>query len=139
MAGIVLGPSLLGSAAPDAYSALFPAQLVTALTGLAQFSLVVFLFAVGYELDLKVLGERARTVLTVAVAAFLVPMAVGSGAALLFREQLHALGVSRAQPGRVVFAGIALSITAVPVLTAMVRENGLASTVPGMVGASRPV
>ncbi|CAM5651896.1 hypothetical protein SVIOM342S_10545 [Streptomyces violaceorubidus] len=97
---------------------------------------MVFLFAVGYELDLKVLGERARTVLTVAVAAFLVPMAVGSGAALLFREQLHALGVSRLSPAVVVFAGIALSITAVPVLTAMVRENGLASTVPGMVAVS---
>ncbi|CAM5651937.1 hypothetical protein SVIOM342S_10546 [Streptomyces violaceorubidus] len=36
VAGIVLGPSLLGSAAPDAYSALFPAQLATALTGLAS-------------------------------------------------------------------------------------------------------
>ncbi|GAA2565103.1 cation:proton antiporter [Streptomyces lienomycini] len=136
VAGIVLGPSLLGSAAPDAYSVLFPDRLATALTGLAQFSLVVFLFAVGYELDLKVLGERARTVLTVAAAAFLVPMAAGSGAALLFREQLHALGVSRLSPAVVVFAGVALSITAVPVLTAMVRENGLASTVPGVLAVS---
>ncbi|WP_079160112.1 cation:proton antiporter [Streptomyces pactum] len=136
VAGIALGPSLLGSAAPGAYSVLFPAGLTTALTGLAQFSLVVFLFAVGYELDLKVLGDRARTVLTVAAAAFLVPMAAGSGAALLFREQLHGLGVSRVGPAVVVFAGVALSITAVPVLTAMVRENGLASSVPGVLAVS---
>lgn len=135
-AGIALGPSLLGSAAPDAYALLFPEQIGAALRGLAQFALVVFLFAVGYELDLKVLGARARTVVGVALTAFLVPMAAGSGCALLFREQLRALDMPHLTPGTVVFAGVALSITAVPVLTAMVRENGLAGTVPGVMAVS---
>ncbi|MEV5546149.1 cation:proton antiporter [Streptomyces sp. NPDC052309] len=136
-AGIALGPSLLGSTAPDAYAALFPADIGPALTGFAQFALVVFLFAVGYELDLKVLGDRARTSLTVALASFVVPMAVGSGGALLFRDQLHELGMPRdLSPAMVVFAGIALTITAVPVLTAIVRENGLSRTVPGVVAVS---
>jgi Kef-type K+ transport system membrane component KefB len=136
-AGIALGPSLLGSAAPGASEALFPREISPALTGFAQFALVVFLFAVGYELDLKVLGDRARTSVTVALAAFVVPMAVGSGCALLFREQLRDLGMPRdLSPGMVVFAGVALSITAVPVLTAIVRENGLSRTVPGVVAVS---
>ncbi|MCT7356868.1 cation:proton antiporter [Streptomyces sp. 15-116A] len=136
-AGIALGPSLLGAAAPGAYEALFPGEIDTALTGFAQFALVVFLFAVGYELDLKLLGDRARTTVTVALASFVVPMAVGSGGALLFREQLSELGMPREpSPGVLVFAGIALSITAVPVLTAIVRENGLAPTVPGVVAVS---
>jgi Kef-type K+ transport system membrane component KefB len=136
-AGIALGPSLLGSLAPDAYDSLFPDGIGPALTGLAQFALVVFLFAVGYELDLKVLGARARTAVTVALAAFVVPMAVGSGCALLFQEQLRDLGMPRdLSPAMVVFAGVALSITAVPVLTAIVRENGLARTVPGVVAVS---
>lgn len=136
-AGIALGPSLLGSVAPGAYETLFPAGLSPALTGFAQFSLVVFLFAVGYELDLKVLGDRASTAVSVALAAFVVPMAVGSGCALLFREQLADLGMPRdLSPSMVVFAGIALSITAVPVLTAIVRENGLSRTVPGVVAVS---
>ncbi|MEU6099096.1 cation:proton antiporter [Streptomyces flaveolus] len=136
-AGIALGPSLLGSVAPDAYASLFPAAIGPALTGFAQFSLVVFLFAVGYELDLKVLGVRARTSVTVALASFVVPMAVGSGCALLFRDALHALGMPRdLSPAMVVFAGIALSITAVPVLTAIVRENGLSRSVPGVVAVS---
>lgn len=87
--GIALGPSLLGSMAPDAYAALFPAAIGPALTGLAQFSLVVFLFAVGYELDLKMLGVRARSSVNVALASFAVPMAVGSGCALLFGDALH--------------------------------------------------
>lgn len=136
-AGIALGPSLLGSLAPDAYDSLFPDGMGPALTGFAQFALVVFLFAVGYELDLKVLGARARTTVTVALAAFVVPMAVGSGCALLFQDQLRDLGMPRdLSPAMVVFAGIALSITAVPVLTAIVRENGLARTVPGVVAVS---
>ncbi|MEV8596917.1 cation:proton antiporter [Streptomyces sp. NPDC052012] len=136
-AGIALGPSLLGSAAPGAYAWLFPDAIDTALTGFAQFALVVFLFAVGYELDLKLLGDRARTTVTVALASFVVPMAAGSGAALLFREQLSGLGMPRdPSPAVLVFAGIALSITAVPVLTAIVRENGLAPTVPGVVAVS---
>ncbi|MER7189790.1 cation:proton antiporter [Streptomyces flaveolus] len=136
-AGIALGPSLLGSVAPDAYASLFPAAIGPALTGFAQFSLVVFLFAVGYELDLKVLGDRARTSVTVALISFAVPMAVGSGCALLFRDALHALGMPRdLSPAMVVFAGVALSITAVPVLTAIVRENGLSRSVPGVVAVS---
>ncbi|WP_234425918.1 cation:proton antiporter [Streptomyces kebangsaanensis] len=136
-AGIALGPSLLGSVAPDAQRALFPAEIGPALTGFSQFSLVVFLFGVGYELDLKLLGDRARSAVTVAVASFVVPMAVGSGCALLFEEQLRDLGMpSRLSPATVVFAGVALSITAVPVLTAIVRENGLARTVPGVVAVS---
>src|SRR5690606_41235622 len=52
-------------------------------------------------------------------------------------RRLHALGMPRdLSPPMVLFAGIALSITAVPVLTAIVRENGLASTVPGVVAVS---
>ncbi|AWW37101.1 cation:proton antiporter [Streptomyces cadmiisoli] len=136
-AGIALGPSLLGSAAPGAYQAVFPEAIAPALTGLAQFSLVVFLSAVGYELDPGVLGERARTAVAVAPAAFAVPMAVCCACALLFGPWPLGLGMpERPSPAMVVFAGIALSITAVPVLTALVRENGLASTVPGVVAVS---
>lgn len=136
-AGTALGPSLLGAVAPGAYGTLFPREIGPALTGFAQFALVVFLFAVGYELDLKVLGARARSAVTVALAAFVVPMSVGCGCALLFQDALRDLGMPRhLSPAMVVFAGIALSITAVPVLMAIVRENGLSRTVPGVVAVS---
>ncbi|MGW0994096.1 cation:proton antiporter [Streptomyces sp. NPDC002523] len=135
-AGIALGPSLLGSAWPDGHDYLFPKEIDTALTGFAQLALVLFLFAVGYELDLKVLGARARSAVFVAVAAFVVPMAAGSGCALLFQDQLRDLGMPHLTPAQVVFAGVALSITAVPVLTAIVRENNMSHTVPGVVAVS---
>ncbi|MFF0200029.1 cation:proton antiporter [Streptomyces sp. NPDC005017] len=135
-AGIALGPSLLGSVWPDGHDFMFPAGIDTALTGFAQLALVLFLFAVGYELDLKVLGDRARSAVTVAVVAFVVPMAAGSGCALLFRDQLRDLGMPELTTAQVVFAGVALSITAVPVLTAIVRENDMSHTVPGVVAVS---
>ncbi|TDC73807.1 cation:proton antiporter [Streptomyces hainanensis] len=136
-AGIALGPSVLGEVSPAAADALFPAELSPVLSGLAQIALVLFLFAVGYELDLSTLRSRARGVLAVSAAAFVVPMAAGCGAALLFREPLRELGLPERLPvEQVLFLGVALSITAVPVLTAIVRENGLAGTVPGVVAIS---
>ncbi|WP_437072706.1 cation:proton antiporter [Streptomyces sp. enrichment culture] len=135
-AGIALGPSLLGSVWPGGHDVLFPTEIDTALTGFAQLALVVFLFAVGYELDLKVLGDRARSAVAVAAASFVVPMAVGSGCALLFQDQLRGLGMPELSVAQVVFAGVALSITAVPVLTAIVRENDMSRTVSGVVAVS---
>ncbi|MFF3333546.1 cation:proton antiporter [Streptomyces sp. NPDC002888] len=136
-AGIALGPSLLGSVSPTAYESLFPRAVDPALIGLAQFALMVFMFAAGYELDLRILSSRARASVAVAAATFVVPMAVGCGCALLFREQLHSLGMPRQlSPAMVVFAGVALSITAVPVLTAIVRENRLVHTTPGVVAVT---
>ncbi|MFE5871524.1 cation:proton antiporter [Streptomyces roseifaciens] len=137
VAGIALGPTLLGAVAPAAARQLFPPEIEPMLNALSQLALIVFLFAVGYELDLSILKQRARTVVTVSLAAFLVPMATGTGAALLFHDELVRLGAPAGMPvSAVLFLGVALSITAVPVLTAIVRENGLAGTLPGVIAMS---
>ncbi|QES47518.1 integral membrane ion exchanger [Streptomyces venezuelae] len=137
IAGIALGPTALTGISPGLAEMLFPEELAPVLTGLSQIALVLFLFAVGYELDLGVLKGRARTVLSVSAAAFLLPMAAGAGSAVLFHEQLARLGApEKMTASSVLFFGVALSITAVPVLTAIVRENGLAGTVPGIVAVS---
>ncbi|MBW5486576.1 cation:proton antiporter [Streptomyces bambusae] len=137
IAGIGLGPTMLAGISPGLAETLFPEELVPVLTGLSQIALVLFLFAVGYELDLGVVKGRVRSVVAVSLASFLLPMAAGCGAALLFHEQLARLGAPEdATLAFVLFFGVALSITAVPVLTAIVRENGLAGTVPGIVAVS---
>ncbi|WP_412076161.1 cation:proton antiporter [Streptomyces xanthophaeus] len=137
VAGIALGPTLLGALAPGAARLLFPPEIAPMLNALSQLALVLFLFAVGYELDLSILKRRARTVVAVSLAAFLVPLAVGTGAALLFREELVRLGAPTGMPvSAVLFLGVALSITAVPVLTAIVRENGLTESLPGVIAMS---
>ncbi|MEZ0067476.1 Kef-type K+ transport system membrane component KefB [Streptacidiphilus sp. MAP12-20] len=134
LAGLALGPTVLGHLPGGLAHTLFPPSVSSALSGLAQLALVLFLFAVGCELDLRVVRSRTRLVLTVAAAAFAVPMAAGVALALTCRAQVAALGGPRsAQLGPVLFLGVALSITAVPVLTAVIRENGLQPTRVGVV------
>lgn len=137
MAGIALGPTLLARLAPGLHQQIFPTEIAPMLTGLAQVALVLFLYSVGYELDLRVLHRQARTTVTVSAAAFFVPMAAGTAVAVVFHEQLERLGAPhRLSPASVLFFGVALSITAVPVLTAIVRESGLAGTLPGVIAVS---
>ncbi|MFF9086427.1 cation:proton antiporter [Streptomyces sp. NPDC014991] len=137
IAGIALGPSLLSQLPDSVGDTLFPQAIAPMLTGLSQVSLVLFLYVVGYELDLSLLRGRSRTTLTVAAAAFAVPMAVGAGATLLFHGTLEKLGVPHHMSvSSVLFLAVALSITAVPVLVVVVRENGLAGTVPGVIAVS---
>ncbi|MFJ3202744.1 cation:proton antiporter [Streptomyces sp. NPDC086989] len=137
IAGIALGPTMLAGLFPGLARILFPPALSPVLTGLSQIALVLFLFAVGYELDLGVVRGRARTVVAVSLAAFVLPMTAGCAAALLFHRRLAELGAPQEMSAAsVLFFGVALSITAVPVLTAIVRENGLAGTVPGIVAVA---
>ncbi|MEU5348004.1 cation:proton antiporter [Streptomyces sp. NPDC020766] len=137
IAGIALGPSLLSQLPPAVGNTLFPAEIAPMLTGLGQVSLVLFLYFVGYELDLGLLRGRSRSTLTVAAAAFAVPMMMGAGAALLFHGTLEKLGLPQDLSARsILFLAVSLSITAVPVLIVVVRENGLAATVPGVIAVS---
>jgi Kef-type K+ transport system membrane component KefB len=137
IAGICLGPSLLSQLPSVVGQTLFPTAIAPMLTGLSQVSLVLFLYFVGYELDLGVLRTRSRATLTVALAAFLVPMAIGAGAALLFHGALEELGMPHDMTASTtLFLAVALSITAVPVLVVVVRENGLAGTVPGVIAVA---
>ncbi len=137
IAGIALGPSLLSQLPSVVGRTLFPSAIEPMLTALSQVALVLFLYFVGYELDLRVLSTRARTTLTVAGAAFVVPMAVGAAMAFMFHHTLEKLGVPHhLSAGPVLFLAVTLSITAVPVLVVVVRENGLAGSVPGVIAVS---
>ncbi|WP_434599529.1 cation:proton antiporter [Streptomyces sp. A5-4] len=137
IAGIALGPSLLSQLPPEVGETLFPAEITPMLTALGQVSLVLFLFFVGYELNLGLLRGRSRSTLTVATAAFAVPMVAGAGTALLFHGTLEKLGMPEDVSARsILFMAVALSITAVPVLIVVVRENGLAGTVAGVIAVS---
>ncbi|MEX0170894.1 cation:proton antiporter [Streptomyces sp. LMG1-1-1.1] len=132
-AGIALGPSLLGLVPGQVYETLFPAQIQPILTSLAQVALVLFLFVVGYELDLGMLrGQRAVT--AVSLSGFVLPMAMGAGIVLLLPGAFASVnGGHPIDTTFVLYMAIALSITAVPVLASIIRDQGLAGTRPGTV------
>jgi K+:H+ antiporter len=136
IAGILLGPTLLGALPGNLTARLFSADVLPFLTILAQVAVVVFMFVVGYELDIRSLGGKGRAVPLVAVGALLVPIGLGSGLAVAVPHTFAALGETHLGHSFVLFMGVAVSITALPVLAAIVRERGIAGTVAGITATS---
>ncbi len=123
VAGIVLGPSLMGAWFPEFSSLLFPAQSLGNLQFLSQIGLILFMFVVGMELDLKTLSHRANDAVVISHASIIIPFALGMWLAYFIYE-LHApVGVRFISFG--LFLGIAMSITAFPVLARIVQERGI--------------
>jgi Kef-type K+ transport system membrane component KefB len=129
LAGILLGPSLLGRLPGHFTTRLFSPAAHTSLTALAQIAVVLFMFSVGYHLDLRRLSGQRRAVPLVAAAALLVPLALGSGTALALRPAFASLGDPHISRGFLLYMGVTMSITALPVLAAIVAERGIADTV----------
>jgi Kef-type K+ transport system membrane component KefB len=130
-AGIILGPSLLGRLPGDPMAHLFTSKAVPYISVIAQIAVVIFMFGVGYEIDLKSVRNHRRPVSLISVGAMLVPLILGCSIALGVQH----LGTFHGQhtDGRsfVLFFGVATSITALPVLAAIVRERGIAGTPVG--------
>lgn len=135
-AGIILGPSLLGRLPGDPTNHLFTAEAIPFISVIAQIAVVIFMFGVGYEIDLKAVRRYRRPVSLIAVGAMLIPLALGSGIAL-GTQHLSAFD-GRHTDGRsfILFLGVATSITALPVLAAIVRERGIAGTPVGDVATA---
>ncbi len=132
LTGVLLGPSLLGRLPGHLTSHLFPHAVLPSLTALAQVAVVLFMFTVGYEIDLGSLHGHGRAVPLVASSAFAVPMGLGIACVLLYRSGFSAVGEPHDGRSFVLFTGVALSITAMPVLAAIVRERGLSGTTAGV-------
>ncbi len=126
IAGIMLGPSLLGLIAPDFASALFPAITRPFLEVLAQIGLIFFMFLIGLELNPRYLKGQLDTAILVSHVSILVPFSLGSLLALM----LYPLVSSNEVPftAFALFLGSAMSITAFPVLARIITENNLQST-----------
>jgi Kef-type K+ transport system membrane component KefB len=136
LAGIALGPTLLGRLPGHLESRLFPHAALGYLDVLAQVAVVIFTFTVGYELRWPARDRHGRAPLLVAASALLVPMALGAGIALTYRPGFEAAGQTHITRPFVLFIAVALSITALPVLAAILRERGIAGTVPGAIAES---
>jgi Kef-type K+ transport system membrane component KefB len=136
LTGIVLGPSLLGRLPGHLTSHLFPHQALPYLNVLSQVAVVIFMFAVGYEIELGSLRGHGRAVPLVALGALAVPMGLGIVCVLLLRPEFATMGVGHEGRSFVLFMGAAMSITALPVLAAIVRERDLAGTTAGVIATA---
>ncbi|TDE17639.1 cation:proton antiporter [Dyadobacter psychrotolerans] len=125
-AGIFLGPSLVGIFFPEFSAFLFPKASLSNLQFLSQIGLILFMFIIGMELDLKVLKTKAQEAIVISHASIILPFALGVGLALFIYQQFAPEGISFLSFS--LFIGIALSITAFPVLARIVQERGLSKT-----------
>jgi Kef-type K+ transport system membrane component KefB len=126
IAGILLGPTLLGALPGDLDTLLFPADVRPYLNVLAQLGLVLFMFLVGLEVDLSFIRGREKIAFSVSVASIVLPFSLG----FLLATLLHARHdvVDGEQVSFLAFAlflGVAMSITAFPVLARILAERNM--------------
>ncbi len=130
LAGILLGPSVLGAISEDAKDWLFPTEILPSLSTIAQLGLIFFMFLVGLELDPGTVQKHGRTVGSIAALSLTLPFLFGVGIASAIHDTL-APDIDRL--GFTLFVGAALSITAFPVLARILNEKGLAKDRVGVI------
>jgi Kef-type K+ transport system membrane component KefB len=132
VAGIILGPSLLGLLFPNVFHFIFPVESLPNLRFLSQIGLILFMFIIGMELDTKLLKKQAFEALIISHASILIPFTLG-----VFLS--YYLYQSYGQTNFIAFAlfmGIAMSITAFPVLARIIRDRKLTGTKLGILAIS---
>jgi Kef-type K+ transport system membrane component KefB len=134
IAGIMLGPSLLGWLAPDVSKFIFPAASMGYLNALSQFGLVIFMFLVGIELNPQELKKNGHAAVVTSHASIVTPFCMGSALALFLYPKLSHQGVSFTSFA--LFMGSAMSITAFPVLARILTESRLLRTRMGTLSIS---
>jgi Kef-type K+ transport system membrane component KefB len=129
-AGLLLGPSLLGRLAPGLSAWLFPPATFPVLLAVSHLGLLFFMFLVGLHLDLGMLRASGRTALVASPVSIVVPLALGIVVGGVIQPRF-APAVSPLPFA--LFMGVALSVTAFPVLARILEERGLARTRIGAV------
>jgi Kef-type K+ transport system membrane component KefB len=123
IAGILLGPSLLGQVLPGTFAFLFPGQTTPYLSVLANIGVILYMFLVGVELNTKLLRDRTQASLATSHASIVAPFLLGSTMALWLYPRYSTSDIRF-----VVFAlfmGISMSVTAFPVLARVVTDQGM--------------
>jgi Kef-type K+ transport system membrane component KefB len=126
VAGVALGPSLLGLVAPAASFYILPPPVAPYLGVVAQLGVIIYMFLVGLELNPAVIRGQMRATVTTAMASVGVPFALGAALAVYLYPRLSTAAVPLSHFA--LFMGIALSITAFPVLARILEDRGMIGT-----------
>ena len=127
--GILIGPSLLGMFAPEAFAFVFPTDSLGALRMLSEVGVCFFMFVVGMELDLRQVQRNSHVAIAVSHVSIAFPYLLGVLLAYFLYSDLAGAGTSFISFA--LFMGIAMSITAFPVLARILQERGISQTFLG--------
>ncbi len=128
IAGVLMGPSLMGWLFPRASGYLFPAASKPIIFSVCQVGLALYMFLVGAEFDLGLIRSRLRSAAAISAAGILAPFALGGALALLFAGDPTIFNEKVTLPLAVLFMGASMSITAFPMLARIIHEQGLTRT-----------
>ncbi|MBN9689962.1 MAG: cation:proton antiporter [Verrucomicrobia bacterium] len=128
IAGVLLGPSLIGHFFPEAQRQLFPPDSLKILYVGAQLGVGLYMFLVGVEFKTELFRDRIRGAAAVSVSGMVVPFILGSLLALWFVQIPGLFSEEATRPEAMLFLGAAMSITAFPMLARIIYERGLTGT-----------
>jgi Kef-type K+ transport system membrane component KefB len=131
IAGILLGPSFLGRIAPEVSTYLLPPSVAPLLGVIAQLGIIFYMFKVGLELNLELLQKRAHAMVAISHASIIVPFLLGTLLALYLYPRLSSSDVPFTNFA--LFLGVAMSITAFPVLARILTDRQMSKTGIGVI------
>jgi Kef-type K+ transport system membrane component KefB len=129
--GILLGPSFLGLIAPEAYRYVLPSTVAPYLGIIAQLGVIIYMFLVGLELNPELLRGRVHSTVATSHASIVVPFVLGAGLALYLYPRFSTSDVPFTSFA--LFLGLAMSITAFPVLARILSDGGITHTELGAI------
>ena len=129
LAGLALGPSLLGAFFPGFKTFLFPASAMPALQTLGEIGLVLYMFSLGTRLDTHLMLRQSRNAIVVSLSGIFLPLV--SGAVLAYFLYPSLAGSKATLPSFMLLVGTAMAITAFPVLARLLAEKNMLGTKVG--------
>ena len=131
VAGIILGPSLLGRIAPEASAFVLPVSVAPFLGVMSQVGVILYMFLVGLELDIGILRRRGHATVAISHASIVVPFLLGALLALYLFPRLAPGGVGFTSFS--LFLGVSMSVTAFPVLARILTDRKMQRTRMGTI------
>lgn len=133
LAGVLLGPSLLGLFWPELSAQLFPKDSMMVLFPVSQLGLAAYMFVVGLEFRVDIVGKRFRSAVAVSIAGMLTPFVLGVALGWYFFHHTSLFPAKTSQMEAMVFLGASMCITAFPMLARIIHFKGLTGTTMGTV------
>jgi Kef-type K+ transport system membrane component KefB len=136
IAGILLGPSLLGLVAPSVQTTLFPPASLGLLSTVSKFGLVLYMFVVGTHLQTGFIKRSFRSALLISLTGIVVPFVLGAALASFFHRDGRFFAAHVSHSLSMIYLGAAMAVTAFPVLARIIEERGIGGTALGTLALS---
>jgi Kef-type K+ transport system membrane component KefB len=133
IAGVLLGPSLLGLFWPDVSKMLFPPESLKVLFPISQLGLAAYMFVVGLEFRMDIVSKRLRSAAAVSMAGMITPFVLGAGLAWYFFHHTELFPEKTSLNEAIIFLGASMCITAFPMLARIIVFKKLSGTTMGTV------